>query len=96
MKILSWNVRGLGKSRTMRCLKNKLRHIQPQILFLMETKVTSKRMESIRRRCGFTNGIDVDAVGSRGSKRRIEQKYGDLRGFMESQLNVTEGSRGSY
>ncbi|KAA3486891.1 BEACH domain-containing lvsC [Gossypium australe] len=64
MKILSWNVRGLGQSRTVRRLKNKLRHIQPQILFLMETKVTSKRMESIRRRCGFTNGIDVDTIGS--------------------------------
>ncbi|KAA3486631.1 endonuclease/exonuclease/phosphatase family protein [Gossypium australe] len=32
----------------------------------METKVTSKRMESIRRQCGFLNGIDVAAVGTRG------------------------------
>ncbi|KAA3458060.1 reverse transcriptase [Gossypium australe] len=63
MKILSWNVRGLGQSRTVRLLKNKLRHIQPQILFLIETKVTSRKMESIRRRCGFMNGIDVDAIG---------------------------------
>ncbi|KAA3460676.1 nucleolin-like [Gossypium australe] len=66
MKIISWNVRGLGQSRTVKRLKNKLRYIQPQILFLMETKVTSRKMESIRRRCGFMNGIDVDAVGSRG------------------------------
>ncbi|KAA3453657.1 reverse transcriptase [Gossypium australe] len=66
MKILSWNVRGLGQPRTVRRLKNKLRRIQPQILFLMETKVTSKRMESIRRKCGFLNGIDVAATGTRG------------------------------
>ncbi|KAA3463975.1 reverse transcriptase [Gossypium australe] len=32
----------------------------------METKVTSKRMESIRRKCGFLNGIDVAATGTRG------------------------------
>ncbi|KAA3468220.1 reverse transcriptase [Gossypium australe] len=32
----------------------------------METKVDSKRMERIRRRSGFVNGIDVGAAGSRG------------------------------
>ncbi|MFQ6671653.1 hypothetical protein Gotur_036121 [Gossypium turneri] len=32
----------------------------------METKVDSRRMERIRRRCGFLNGIEVDATGSRG------------------------------
>ncbi|KAA3477739.1 reverse transcriptase [Gossypium australe] len=73
MKILSWNVRGLGQSRTVRRLKNKLRHIQPQIVFFIETKVTSRMMDSIRRRCGFANGIDVEATGSRGySKSHID------------------------
>ncbi|KAA3474021.1 reverse transcriptase [Gossypium australe] len=36
------------------------------MVFLMETKVESKRMERIRRRSGFVNGIDVGAEGSRG------------------------------
>lgn len=32
----------------------------------METKVSEKRMEEIRRRCGFMNGLEVGATGSRG------------------------------
>ncbi|KAA3465123.1 BEACH domain-containing lvsC [Gossypium australe] len=117
MKILSSNVRGLGQSRAVRRLKNKLRHIQPQVLFLMDTKVTSKRMELIRRRYGFTNGIDIDEGGlSLGWKEGISlnlksysrshidveveeenrAKVWRFKGFMESQLNITEGSRGSY
>ncbi|KAH1073097.1 hypothetical protein J1N35_025425 [Gossypium stocksii] len=34
--------------------------------FLMETKIDEKRMEKIRRRCGFMHGIDVGAEGFRG------------------------------
>ncbi|KAG8493539.1 hypothetical protein CXB51_011042 [Gossypium anomalum] len=69
-KIHRWdllmNVRGLGQPRTVRRLKNKLRQVMPQVLFLMETKVTSKRIGAIRRKCRFGHGIDVDAVGTRG------------------------------
>ncbi|KAA3481591.1 Exo_endo_phos domain-containing protein [Gossypium australe] len=32
----------------------------------METKLELKRMERVRRSCGFINGIDVEAEGSRG------------------------------
>lgn len=66
MKILSWNVCGLRQPRTIRRLKNKVRHLQPKIWFLLETKVNAIRMASIRKQCGFHNGIEVDAVGSKG------------------------------
>ncbi|KAK5785354.1 hypothetical protein PVK06_039928 [Gossypium arboreum] len=36
------------------------------MVFFMETKIDEKRMEKIRRRCGFGNGIDVSTEGSRG------------------------------
>ncbi|KAA3466354.1 reverse transcriptase [Gossypium australe] len=36
------------------------------MVFLIETKLDRKRMERIRLRCGFTNGIDIAAEGSRG------------------------------
>ncbi|MBA0843990.1 hypothetical protein Goarm_001126 [Gossypium armourianum] len=65
MKILSWNIRRLGKLWIINCLKNKLRVISPQILFLMETKLSMKQMEAVRRKCGFGNGIDVGAIGSK-------------------------------
>ncbi|KAH1031929.1 hypothetical protein J1N35_044103 [Gossypium stocksii] len=66
MKILSWNVRGLGRSRTVNRLRNKLRAINLHILFLMETKLDSKKMELVRVKCGFPNGIDVSACSSKG------------------------------
>ncbi|GMJ03875.1 hypothetical protein HRI_004056700 [Hibiscus trionum] len=90
MKILSWNVRGLGKLRAVRRLRNKLREINPQIVFLMETKLDSKRMENVRRKCGFVNGIDISATGSRwglslGWKSDIQI---NLRSFSDSYIDV--------
>ncbi|KAA3469152.1 reverse transcriptase [Gossypium australe] len=32
----------------------------------METKLDQKHMKRVRNRCGFTNGIDIEAEGSRG------------------------------
>lgn len=65
MRSLSWNVRGLGQPRAVRRLKNKLRQVQPQLLFLIETKVSARRMLQIMRKCGFVNGIDVNVEGTR-------------------------------
>lgn len=43
MKILSWNVHGLRNPQTVHRLKNKFRIVRPHLLFLMETKVSSKK-----------------------------------------------------
>ncbi|KAA3489009.1 reverse transcriptase [Gossypium australe] len=43
-----------------------LKQHNPNMVFFMETKVNDKRMERIRRRSGFINGIEVGADGSRG------------------------------
>ncbi|KAH1130140.1 hypothetical protein J1N35_001518 [Gossypium stocksii] len=47
-------------------LQSLLKQHNPQLVFFMETKVDGKRMEKIRRRCGFPNGIEARAEGSRG------------------------------
>ncbi|GMJ08089.1 hypothetical protein HRI_004478100 [Hibiscus trionum] len=66
MKLLCWNVRGLGMPRTVRRLQQMLRDLNPSVVFLSETKLRSAQMAQVRRRCGFTKGIDVDAVGRSG------------------------------
>ncbi|KAA3469953.1 reverse transcriptase [Gossypium australe] len=66
MKIVCWNVRGLGNPRAVRRLRFLLKQHNPDMVFFMETKIEDKRMEGIRRRCGFVNGIDVGAEGSHG------------------------------
>lgn len=60
MKILSWNVWGLGKPRTIRRLRHSLKTCNPQLVFF------SLQMERVRRSCGFANGIEVDSEGTRG------------------------------
>lgn len=41
--------------RAANCFKNKVRHVQPQILFLIETNLSERRMEHGHLKCGFVN-----------------------------------------
>lgn len=66
MKLLSWNVRGLGRPPTIRRLRHLLKTHNSQIVFFMETKLDKRQMEGVRRKYGFGNGIEVDSDGSRG------------------------------
>ncbi|KAA3484396.1 reverse transcriptase [Gossypium australe] len=66
MKSLCWNVRGLGSSRAVRRLRFLIKQHHPQLVFLMETKLNKQRMGTVRRRCGFDFGIEVEAEGSKG------------------------------
>ncbi|KAA3453480.1 reverse transcriptase [Gossypium australe] len=66
MKHFCWNARGLGSPRAVRRLRYILKQHHPHLVFLMETKLDSKCMDRVRRSCGFTNGINVEAEGSRG------------------------------
>ncbi|KAL9420507.1 hypothetical protein AB3S75_038141 [Citrus x aurantiifolia] len=66
MKIISWNVQGLGKSRTFREAQKLLQELRPQILFLSETKMMAKQMEVKRRLLKFENCFVVDRCGLGG------------------------------
>lgn len=79
MKLLSWNVRGFGRSRTVRRLRLLLRDINPSVVFLIETKLPGSNMAAVRRKCGLVNGIDVDSDG----------RSGGLSLGWRSELNVT-------
>ena len=47
MKIISWNVLGLARSRARRSLTRLLREHKPDIVFLMETNLTDSQMEGL-------------------------------------------------
>ncbi|GMI81726.1 hypothetical protein HRI_001841900 [Hibiscus trionum] len=90
MKTLSWNVRGLGGSRTQQRLRHMLRDINPSVIFLVETKLQSSRMEKFRKSRGFVNGIDVSSNGRSGGlslawKRDCKVS---LRSFSDSHIDV--------
>ena len=66
MNSLCWNCQGIGTSRTVHAFRNYVRHWNPTIVFLMETKEKLKRMEKINFNLGFSNGLIVPSSGWSG------------------------------
>ena len=66
MNPLSWNCRGLGNPWAVKALHDLVRRWNPKIVFLMETKLKKNRMERIKNRIGFANGLIVSNVGRSG------------------------------
>ncbi|KAK6142672.1 hypothetical protein DH2020_023020 [Rehmannia glutinosa] len=70
MKILSWNCRGLGNRATVRTLKKLLRVQNPDIVFLMETKILCQRMCYLNSTVlKFRGCFPVDCRGHFSNKR---------------------------
>ncbi|XP_028106254.1 uncharacterized protein LOC114305372 [Camellia sinensis] len=66
MNVLCWNCRGLGNPQTVQSLQFLLKTEAPGLVFLMETKLDSKRMDGIRRKLGLVGGFYVNRVGLAG------------------------------
>ncbi|TYH01219.1 hypothetical protein ES288_A09G040200v1 [Gossypium darwinii] len=66
MKIICWNCRGVGNPATVRDLKQLLVAIDPDIIFLCETKVSANRFDFVRRRCRMEGCLAVNAEGKSG------------------------------
>lgn len=62
MNLLSWNYRGLGKSRAVREVSWILKTDDPQILFLMEMKKKSIDMKRLRVTWRFDCYFSVDCI----------------------------------
>ncbi len=66
MIILSWNCRALGNPWTVRVLHRMVKEKRPSLVFLMETKLNRKKMESIKTRLGYDGIFVVDSHGKSG------------------------------
>ena len=78
MNSLGWNCRGLGNPRSVRALHDLVRRWAPKIVFLSETKLRTKRMERIRDRIGFANGLFVSSFGRSGGLALLWTRETDL------------------
>ena len=78
MNSLGWNCRGLGTPRSVRALHDLVRRWAPKIVFLSETKLRTKRMERIRDRIGFANGLIVPSFGRSGGLALFWTRETDL------------------
>ncbi|KAK9921713.1 hypothetical protein M0R45_030213 [Rubus argutus] len=69
MKLLSWNVRGLGGirwSRTFRDLKDLICVHKPEVVFLIETKMTSVQMGKLKLVLGMDGILSVPRIDDNG------------------------------
>ncbi|WCJ43898.1 hypothetical protein M5689_024607 [Euphorbia peplus] len=66
MNCISWNCRGLGNPRAVRCLGDLLKSQNPNLVFLIETLVYSSKIESLRRKFNFNYKFVVDCRGHSG------------------------------
>lgn len=60
MRLLSWNCCGLGRSSAVRGLRSLVRRSSPTCIFIMETKIDSRRTHNVSRSFGFDNFLAVD------------------------------------
>ena len=63
MKVLSWNVRGLGNNRAFREVSKILQLHRPQIVFLCETKIRTEQMRVIAKKLNFESCFAVSCRG---------------------------------
>ncbi|KAL4332119.1 hypothetical protein GQ457_07G022500 [Hibiscus cannabinus] len=66
MAIVSWNVRGLGQSDTIKTLKFLIDKHRPCVIFLSETKQKKKFLERKRIRFKFSSSFYVEPYGLGG------------------------------
>ncbi|KAF4368664.1 hypothetical protein F8388_003365 [Cannabis sativa] len=66
MKVLSWNCRGLGSPSAKKALRALVHREDSDVLYLMETKVNSSRMNGIWRGLGFGGASVSDSRGTTG------------------------------
>ena len=88
MNPISWNCRGLGNPRSVRALHNLVRRWNPKVIFLIESKAKTRRMERIKYRLGFANGLIVPCVGRKGGLALFWAREVDLEIKSYSQNHV--------
>ena len=74
MSALSWNCRGLRNLRTVRALQEVIASEDPSLVFLMETKLSKEDMTNKKYTLGFTEGLVVGSIGSKGGLALLWKK----------------------
>lgn len=66
MNILCWNCQGLGSPRAVGDLDDVIRRYDPNMVFLLDTRLSEGRLNLIRRKKDW-NGIAVSSRGASGA-----------------------------
>jgi exonuclease III len=76
MKFLSWNCQGLGNPKTVRVLKKLLTNYQPDLIFIMETKLLNPTFSFIKNMSDTysVNSVNCSTIG--GAKLEALPSFG--------------------
>ena len=66
MSLLSWNSRGLGNFQIVKVLEKVVQQEEPNMVFLMETKLDLDWMVKVQDRCKFKHGLMIPSRGKSG------------------------------
>ena len=98
MNSLCWNCRGIGNPWIVFVLRDYMRRWNPKLVFLSETKIKSRRMEIVKYRLGFSNGLIVPSRGRRGGLALLWSRDTNLeiKSFSDHHIDavITESSNG--
>ncbi|XP_042954649.1 uncharacterized protein LOC122291063 [Carya illinoinensis] len=91
MKILSWNCRGLGNPQTVQILDVLIKEKKPDLVFLMETKLSYTKASRISKRFRFQGSVVVEAVGRGGGLMLMwkEESLAELINYSQHHINVS-------
>nr|GMD06060.1 uncharacterized protein LOC109186215 [Ipomoea batatas] len=91
MSLISWNCRGLGNPATVQMLLDIVHSKRPIVLFIMETKLSTVKMDKIRVTLGYDNLFTVDPVGLGGGLALFWKKETHLTitGFSRNYIDTT-------
>uniref|UniRef100_A0A2N9HN71 Reverse transcriptase domain-containing protein n=1 Tax=Fagus sylvatica TaxID=28930 RepID=A0A2N9HN71_FAGSY len=71
-------VQGLGNPKAVRALHNMVKMKGPKVLFLLETKLNTVRMEGVRVKLGFENVFSVPSLGRSGGLALLWQNEAEI------------------
>ncbi|WCJ39481.1 hypothetical protein M5689_020468 [Euphorbia peplus] len=85
MKILSWNVQGLGNPGTVQTLARLLSQHCPDLVFIMESRLNHHSINEVKRRFHDYNTYFVPAVGRSGGLTLLWNKMCNINilGFLD-------------
>lgn len=91
MKILVWNCRGLASPRAVRSLKDVLSSCKPDIVGLIETKLSSRRCKDLRCKIGYYGCLPVGCRGKSGGLAVLwkEEVIIDIKNYSNYHIDMT-------
>lgn len=91
------NCWGIGTPRTIHVLHNYVQRWNSNIVFLVKTKAKLKRMEKIKFKLGFSNGLIVPSSGKSGGLALLwfKEVTLDIKSFSKNHIDaiITESPK---